>query len=51
MKALRDLLAQLEHSQWRTAQELQAMQVQRFAHLAQHAWRYSPVLSCVSFFL
>jgi len=42
MKALRDLLAQLEHSQWRTAQELQAMQVQRFAHLAQHAWRYSP---------
>lgn len=42
MKALRDLLAQLEQSQWRPADELRAMQMQRFAQLARHAWDHSP---------
>lgn len=43
MKPLRDLLAQLEHSQWRSAQELRSMQMEHFARLAQHAWRHSPL--------
>lgn len=42
MKALRDLLGQLEQSQWHSAEKLQAMQMQRFAHLAQHALHHSP---------
>lgn len=42
MKALRELLTQLEQSQWRRAQALQAMQLERFSQLAQHAWRHSP---------
>ncbi|GAB5605790.1 phenylacetate--CoA ligase family protein [Sideroxyarcus sp. TK5] len=42
MKVLRDLLAQLEHSQWQSAQTLQTLQMERFARLAQHAWQHSP---------
>jgi phenylacetate-CoA ligase len=42
MRALQTLLAQLEQSQWHSAQTLQAMQFERFAQLAAHAWRHSP---------
>lgn len=42
MKSLQSLLAQLEHSQWQSPQTLQAMQFERFAQLASHAWRHSP---------
>lgn len=42
MNALRDLLAQLERSQWQHTPALQAMQMARFDALARHAWRYSP---------
>ncbi|MBU0688223.1 MAG: phenylacetate--CoA ligase family protein [Gammaproteobacteria bacterium] len=42
MKLLQSLLAQLENSQWQSPQTLQAMQFERFAQLAAHAWRHSP---------
>lgn len=42
MKSLQSILAQLEHSQWQSPQTLQAMQLERFAQLAAHAWRHSP---------
>ena len=42
MKTLQTLLAQLEQSQWASAQTLQALQLGRFARLASHAWRHSP---------
>lgn len=42
MKALTGLLAQLEQSQWQSAQSLQALQFERFAQLASHVWRHSP---------
>jgi phenylacetate-CoA ligase len=42
MNALRDLLAQLERSQWQTSQDIQSIQLQRFTLLAKQAWRHSP---------
>jgi phenylacetate-CoA ligase len=42
MKSLRTLLAQLEQSQWQSSPSLRALQFERFARLASHAWRHSP---------
>lgn len=42
MNSLQSLLAQLEQSQWQSTRSLQAMQFERFAQLASHAWRHSP---------
>lgn len=42
MKILEDRLARLEQSQWLSPQDLQAMQLERFTHLAVHAWHHSP---------